>query len=184
MNHIIIIKLEELSAICVKPVIWKLFTESVTFIVLVILLATYILCLHYAEVPTNMLSEYGWWLYCHIYKDERQSILPHSFDVQRLSHQPLHTLKQFRSQTKCSGFTKFVERSSTRCRLHVQPLHPSQTAATTALPLVCTALKPKVQSMNPARNIFLLTTTFVCSCTHMRAPKVQSYSMQHTTAST
>ena len=46
---------------------------------------------------------------------------------------------------------------------------PVKTAASTALPLVPTALKPKVQGLNPVHDIFLITffliITFMCSCT-------------------
>ena len=40
---------------------------------------------------------------------------------------------------------------------------PLKTAATIALPLVCTTIKLKVRGLNPAHDIFL-TTTFILAC--------------------
>ena len=91
-------------------------------------------------------------------------------------------------QIKCSspGYAKFVKRIevSNRCCLPstlCSPCYhiPFKTTATTALPLVRTTLKPKVQGSNPSHDIFLLTTTFMCSCSCLGAPKAQSYATLH-----
>ena len=61
---------------------------------------------------------------------------------------------------------KEVSNRSMQCSAPGSTFILAKTAATTALPLACTTLKPKVQSCNPAHYIFLLTTTFMYSCWH------------------
>ena len=80
----------------------------------------------------------------------------HSFDVQRLSRQ--------------LPIWKFVPEVVNLCRLRFSPWStyiPLKTTPTTALPLVRTTLKPKVQGSNPAREFFSLHS-LPCLYAHAR----------------
>ena len=53
---------------------------------------------------------------------------------------------------------------------------PLKTTATTALPLACMTLK---RFKSCLRHLFLLTTTFMCSCSRLGAPKARLYATHH-----
>ena len=129
----------------------------------------------------------------HIYKAEKPSVCLHSFDVSRLSRQPMHVSKRFVCQTERSSSSLLKEVLTTVvCRLrHVEcnsvddnSLKSSPTFLSnhrhTALLLAHQTVNPKVQGSIPAHdNLFvLLTGTFLLinrlSCYKLIQPTTRS----------